>query len=278
MASFRALCLAGVASLVATATAYAADLLPAPPQPVYVAPPPVVLGGNWYLRGDVGVGIADFQTRSSSFDYYVPDARYEQHSLDDSAFIDAGVGYRFNEYFRADVTGEYRASSQFSAIESYNQGYYAHPKNASRSYDNYRGNVRVVDGLVNGYVDIGTWYGATPFIGAGVGVANINSGSVIDSGEGGGSGYSYGKSTTNFAYAGMAGVDFAISRNLKFEIGYRYLNVGKYSSGTIACVNQSPCPNEVQHYRLAYNDIRLGFRYTFADFLPAPSPVVVSRY
>ena len=282
MASFKALCLAGVASLVATATAHAADLpLPAPP-PIYIPPQPAVFGGNWYLRGDVGVGIADLRTQQSSFSPLntPPSPRFEQSSLDDAGFLDAGVGYRFNQFFRVDVTGEYRAAAQYSAVESYNSGYFLMPKTGARSYDAYRGSVRVVDGLVNGYVDVGTWYGITPFFGAGIGVANINAGSVIDIGEGGGLGYSSGKSTTNFAYAAMAGLDFQVTRNLVLELGYRYFNAGSFSSGTIYCTyTGAPCPGEVQHHKYASNDIRLGLRYILPDFAPiGPPPVLVSKY
>ena len=276
MASFKALCLAGVASLVATAAVHAADLLPPPPQ-VEFQPAPQVLGGNWYLRGDVGIGIADLRTKASSFDYEVPDARYESHSLDDSGFVDAGVGYRFNNYFRADVTGEYRTAAHYSAIESYNQGYYNWPQDSSRAYDTYSGSIRSVVGLVNGYVDAGTWYGATPFFGAGVGVANIKVSNLIDLSPGGGFGYAGDNSRTNFAFALMAGVDFAITQNLSLELGYRYLNLGNASSGAIGCVDQQPCPSERQHYRVTSNDIRLGFRYTFADFVPLPPQMPLVR-
>jgi opacity protein-like surface antigen len=281
MASLKALCLAGVASLVATATAYAADMPSAlPPAPVYIPPAPP-LGGNWYLRGDVGVGIDDLTQQGSTFNpaNVPPGIAYKNSSLDDSAFIDGGVGYRFNQYFRVDATGEYRAAAQYSAIETYNQGFFFRPKTNQQNADVYRGNVRVVDGLVNGYVDAGTWYGITPWAGGGVGIANINAGSVIDNGEGGGIGYSSSKSTTNFAWAVMAGLDFQVTRNLVFEVGYRYLNVGSYASGAIACQNESPCPNEVQHHKLAYNDIRLGLRYILPDFAPVgPAPVLVTKY
>ena len=274
MASLKAYCLAGVASLVAAATGHAADLLPPPPPVEFQAPPPPLVGGNWYLRGDVGVGIADLRTKSSSFDYYVPDARYDSHSLDDSGLIDAGVGYRFNNYFRADITGEYRTSAHYSAIESYNAGYYNYPQDGSRGYDSYTGSIRSVVGLVNGYVDVGTWYGVTPFFGAGVGVANVKVSNVIDMGQGGGFGYASDHSSTNFAFALMAGIDFAITQNLSLELGYRYLNMGSASSGVIACQNTWSCPNEVQHYRLSSNDIRLGFRYTFADYAPPQMPLI----
>lgn len=279
MASFKALCLAGVASLAATAAAHAADLLPPPPQ---FAPPapyvPVEFGGGWYLRGDVGIGISDLRTQNSTFNSFVPDARFESHSLDDSGFIDAGVGYRFNDFFRADITGEYRASAHYSAIESFNQGFFSKPKTGVRGFDTYSGSFRAVDGLVNGYVDAGTWYGVTPFIGAGVGIANIGVNNVIDVSPGGGFGFASDHSQTNFAFALMAGLDFAVTQNLKIELGYRYLNLGNVSSGAIACQNTTVCPFEVQHFRLASNDIRLGFRYMFADYAPLPQPPLIRKY
>ena len=282
MASFKALCLAGVASFIATAAVHAADLPPPllpPPPPVEFQPPPQVLGGNWYLRGDIGIGIADLRTKASSFDYAVPDARYESHSLDDSGIVDAGVGYRFNDYFRADVTGEYRSAAHSSAIESYNQGYYNSPPDSTRGFDTYSGSIRSVVGLLNGYVDAGTWYGVTPFVGAGVGVANIKVSNLIDLSPGGGFGYAGDNSRTNFAFALMAGVDVAVTQNLSLELGYRYLNLGNASSGAIACADQMPCPRERQRYRVTSNDIRLGFRYTFADFVPLqPQLPLVRKY
>ena len=288
MPSFKALCLAGVASFAGAAAAHAADLPFLPPPPPYYEPPaPVGLGGNWYLRGDTGIAIADLRTRPSSYVGSVPDLRYENSSLDDSGTIDVGVGYRFNNYFRADITGEYRSAAHFGATESYNIGAFATdqygnpPGNSSRAYDNYSGSIRSIVGLVNGYVDVGTWYGITPFVGAGVGVANINvknvtdisygSGALNGAGNGGG-GFSGSHSQTNFAFALMAGLDLAVTQNLTLELGYRYLNLGNASSAAIACNSTPSCPFEVQHYKIQSNDIRLGFRYTFADYAPPPPP------
>ncbi len=290
MASFKAFCLAGVASLAVTATAHAADLLPPPPPVVYQPPvAPLALDGAFYLRGDVGVGINDLRTKPSTFDTYVPDVRYENSSITDSPIIDLGVGYRFNNYFRADITGEYRGTAEFHANESYNIGAFAYdqygnpPPNDARAYDNYSAHIRAVVGLVNGYVDIGTFYGITPFVGAGVGVANINvkgltdisygSGAYNGAGNGGG-GFAQSHSQNNFAFAAMAGLDFAVTPNVTLELSYKYLNMGNASSGAINCVSANSCPNEVQHYKLQANDIRLGFRYTLANFLPPPPPLI----
>lgn len=272
MASFKALCLAGVASLVVTATAHSADLLP-PAPPIYAPAPAPVIGSGWYLRGDGGIGINDLRTKTSTFDSYVPDARYEGHSLTDSGFIDAGIGYRFNEFFRVDGTGEYRTAAHYSAIESYNQGYFNNPQDNSRSYDTYSASVRSVVGLVNGYVNTPSYYGVSLFAGAGVGVANVKVSNLYDIGPNGGFGFANDHDKTNFAWALMAGLDFAVTNNLTLELGYRYLNLGSVSTGAIACTNTGGCPYEVQHYKLQANDIRLGFRYTFANLL-VPPPVI----
>ena len=278
MVSFKALCLAGVASLVAATATHAADLLSSPvlPQaPLYQ--PASVLTGNVYLRGDVGVGAADLRTRDSSFDAGFDAAAngvgYDARSLDDSAFVDVGVGYRFNDYFRADVTGEYRTSAHFSAIESYNDN----TQLSGRQYDTYDGQYRSIVGLINGYIDLGTWWCVTPFFGAGVGVANVSVKNMYDISPNGGFGTAPDHSQNNFAYALMAGLDFAVTQNLKLELGYRFLDMGNVSSGTFNCANAvgGGC-HEVQHSHLESNDIRLGFRYTFADVAP-PRPVI-ARY
>ena len=283
MASFKALCLAGVASLAAMTVAHAADLLPPPPPVEYAPPAPAVIGGGWYLRGDVGLGIADLNQRQSTTSTVVNDFQINQSTLDDSAFLDAGIGYRFNQYFRADVTGEYRGSAHFSAIESYStNGFCNNGRNCRvpRGYDSYSGQFQSIAGLVNGYVDAGTWYGFTPFAGAGVGIARVGVNNVSDfgtvsdpyTGAPGGFGYTGSHYQTNFAFALMAGLDFNVTNNLTMELGYRYLDMGRVSSGVIGCVPPSTCVNEVQHFHLASNDIRLGFRYAFTDFVPAFSP------
>ena len=274
MGSFRCLYIAVVASSVTISTASAADLLfPPPAEPVYV---PVEFHGGLYLRGDVGIGISDLRTRPSTFDQFVPDVRYEQHNLDDSGFIDLGIGYKFNNYFRADVTGEYRTSAHFSAIESYNQGFFNTPKDGSRLNDIYNGTIRTVAGFVNGYVDLGTWWSLTPYVGAGVGVANVRFSSITDQGQTGGFGFTQPKSQTNFAWALMTGVAFNVTPSTKIELGYRYLNMGNVSSGAPVCQNQANCPNEVQHFKLASQDIRLGARYMF-DVEPPPGQYPVVR-
>ena len=287
MGTFRALVLAGALALAGAGAARAADLLPAPPplEP-FVAQPDY---SGWYLRGDVGVGVTTLGKMSSTLAPGVsaPGYRYDEASLEDAGIIGIGVGYQFNAWLRADVTGEYRSTEAYNAATSYINYIPTGGATAicgdlgtnTRCSDFYHGTVQSSVFLANGYADLGTWYGLTPFIGAGAGVSYNRFGSIYDNSIGNtGGGFSVPSSKTSFAWALMAGVDWTVNPRLKLEFGYRYLNMGHGSSGPIVCQNTSGCGFEVQNFKLASQDIRLGMRWMFdapeAEPTPPPPPIV----
>ena len=196
MGSTRALLLAGVVALGAATAAKAADM-PLPP-PDYPPPPPVAAFNGWYIRGDVGVGVASGpDIRSTFYDATlapidaaalattVPSFAREQQRIGDSAFIDVGIGYQYNNWLRFDATAEYRTAQEIGTIESYDAGFFFGVPGGGTAYDQYKGHVQSSVFLVNAYADLGTWYCLTPFIGAGVGVAYNRVGSISDIGVGG---------------------------------------------------------------------------------------------
>ena len=136
--------------------------------------------------------------------------------------------------------------------------------------------------LLNGYIDLGTWSGFTPYIGAGAGVARIATnasvnyydnqtgslyaptaaqwtetngtpltwvnanGQILTAGQSGGlyppvdpntgklvslstpPAWNLSRNATryNFAWSLMAGTAYNLTRNLKLDVGFRYLNLG----------------------------------------------------
>ena len=130
--------------------------------------------------------------------------------------------------------------------------------------------------LLNGYVDFGTWYGITPFIGAGAGFArNMLSGfsetslTTIGGVTTPSGGWIGDNDKTHFAWALYAGLGYAVTPNLKLELGYRYLNLGKSVTGTLNCFcGQTFSPLKVKD--LNSHDIKLGFRWLLA---PPPPPI-----
>jgi opacity protein-like surface antigen len=288
MGSFRALVLAGAVALAGAGMAQAADLLPAPP-PVepFAASGPDFSG--WYLRGDVGVGVSDLGKMSSTLapGIFAPDYRYDRASLQDAAIVGIGVGYQFNNWFRADVTGEYRSAQGYDAATSYANyvpagaagGVCGDTGANPRCFDFYHGSVTSGVLLANGYVDLGNYWGLTPFIGGGVGVAYNRIGSIYDNSVGNtGGGVSGSVSRADFAWALMAGLDWTVNPRLKMELSYRYLNLGKVASGPIVCQAAAGCGNEVQNFQLASQDIRLGMRWMFADEAAPPPPPIITKY
>lgn len=284
MGSLKTLAYAGAVAMVtatAAGSAFAADLAP-PPAPLMAPPPPPVMEsmGGLYLRGDVGVGHMNESTARSKItapNYVVPDLRYDRQSFDSVAFAGAGVGYQVNSFVRFDVTGEYRTSSKYSGLLSYrddfNTGCFG-----GRCYDTYSGSIRSMVFLANGYLDIGTWRGITPFVGAGIGVANHRVSGITDIGYPTlGYGFAKDKNTSKLAWALMAGLGFEVTRNLKMEVAYRYLNMGTAESGVIGC-NFAACANEVQRYKLQSHDVKVGFRYLLNDDAPVSAPIAMPAY
>ena len=115
-------------------------------------------------------------------------------------------------------------------------------------------------------------------MGAGIGAAFHTFGGISDLGIG--QGYSTDRSQTNFAWAVMGGLAFNVTPNLKIDLGYRYVDMGRLTSNPIACTQLSGCFFETQSYHSASHDVRLGFRYAFGGapaYMPAPGPLV-SKY
>ena len=269
MGSMKSLALAGVFAAVSSASALAADLLP-PPPPIHYPPPPVEFGG-WYLRGDVGVSSYN-NGKFSSPDQ--PPAVFFGEDLGAGSFAGVGVGYQFIGWLRADVTGEYRFSKGFKVHDRIN--FDAGAGVPGVTHETTQGDFTSAVFLLNGYVDFGTWYGITPFIGAGAGFArNMLSGfSETSRTTSGGvttpsGGWIGDNDKTHFAWALYAGLGYAVTPNLKLELGYRYLNLGESVTGTLNCFcGQTFSPLKVKD--LDSHDIKLGFRWLLA---PPPPPI-----
>ncbi len=149
--------------------------------------------------------------------------------------IGLGAGYEFNNWFRFDVTGEYRWPTKYWGWESYTASWAGQPECVA-CYDRYSANISSAVFLANGYVDLGTWYGVTPFVGAGVGSAYNMFNNLTDSGlRPAAMARRPTAARSDLAWALMAGVSYAITPNLRLEFGYRYLDLGNVASNPIIC-------------------------------------------
>ena len=257
------------AAIFAATGANAADVLqPLAPLPDHVpAPAPVAEFSGWYLRGDMGASIAGSTRHTSTFapGFVDPDFQALNTSIEGGSFAGIGAGYKFNSYFRADVTAEYRMFASYRALASYNGSSFAGSP-CTTCYDLYRANFGGGVFLANGYLDLGTFANVTPFVGVGVGGAYNVVKDITDIGLPT-TGFGYGKGGTrfHFAWALMAGLAYQVNDNLALEIGYRYLDRGDAQTGVINCTNTETCANERQEFRVTSHDLRFGMRWHFAD-------------
>ncbi len=303
--------LAGIA--LASTPSLAADLFgTAPPPMAYPGEngPAVEVGSNWYLRGDIGLNFdpaASFSMASVStptpgvgvlpFASSIGPGGYH-----DDISADIGVGYRFNNFLRGEVTYEYRVGPSGGNANTVICPQTANLDPTNNGYDYVRGQTcngnlglqqRNSTALASAYIDLGNYWGVTPYVGAGGGLnANITSGSVAYT-EANGTSYSANLATTGtapqvwvnpsngaalspqpnvpfsqqiwdrtfrstkytMAWAVMGGVGIQLSPSATLDIGYRYLNAG---------VTTTPITGQIGSFVKQSNssqEVRIGIRY-----------------
>jgi opacity protein-like surface antigen len=274
MRSVKSLIAAGAATLFST-FAFAADM-PIMPPPMYAPPPPADFGG-WYLRGDIGISNQRVNRLNNVLDANNTSS-VQSLSFNNAGIFGVGAGYHFNSWFRADVTGEYRGNSQFFGTDriTYNGGVGTDTYHATKSE-------WVV--LANAYVDLGTWWCITPFVGAGVGGARVSINNFTDQGianNGGGAlpGLAYGDNVSkwNLAWALHAGVAYQVSPNFAIELAYRYLDMGDGRTGDLKTFDGTNAINNPTTFKgITSHDVKLGVRWDLNAPPPAPLPSPLIR-
>jgi len=229
--------------------ARAADL----PQPI-----PVVVVHGWYLRGDIGYSNQQVDSLDNVLYDNFDSVDSTSRDFSGAPFFAAGIGYRWNHWFRTDITGEYRSKSDFNGVDITHAGIVA-------DANSYTAEKSEWVGLVNGYIDVGTWHGITPFIGAGVGGADVQISGFTDIGAANGSvATGDDHDQWNFAWAAYAGLAFDVTEAFTVELAYRYLDLGDGESGDLIAFDGTNNVDNPMHFDgITSHDIKLGVRYTF---------------
>jgi opacity protein-like surface antigen len=272
MRGFRMLAAAGAVTL-SVAVAQAADL------GVPFVPAPVPEFSAWYLRGNVGMTNQEVKSLS-----LVPlPAAFANDtittpflSFDSSPLFGLGVGYQLDKWLRFDGTAEYRSSAHFHGqqVDQFAGGILP---------DDYTASKKEWLFLANAYVDLGTWWSITPFIGAGVGASRNTISNFMDFGASGNGGIRL--STTyfddatkwNFAWALYAGLSYQVTPAFNVELTYRYVDLGSAQTGKPHAFDGTVIPTSpFVFHDLTSNDLMLGMRWMLGEpvALPPPPPLV----
>jgi opacity protein-like surface antigen len=281
MSGVTILALAGAAAAMSTA-ALAADFPPTlpPVQPVLQA----ATESGWYLRGDIGITNQQLRSLRQRLDSTLLTSEQVGMGFDSSPFFLVGVGYQFNNWLRFDVTGEYRAKANFHGS---NNVTFADNGGTAVLVDNYSASKSEWVVLANGYLDLGTWWYMTPFVGAGVGFSRNqidgfrddgigfhgNSGGPITTVAFGGPGVKW-----NFAWALDAGVAYTVTPSFKVDLAYRYLNLGVAQTGPTRAFDNSVTNGGAFSFNgLVSHDVMLGVRWMIQPEEPADAPPLIRK-
>jgi opacity protein-like surface antigen len=264
---------AGAATLISS-MAFAADMPIAAPPPMY-APPPADFGG-WYLRGDIGMTNQSVKRFESGPTTALP-FTIAGLGFDSSPLFDLGVGYRFNNWFRADVTGQWRGRANLHGAANLVLPGYA-------ENNNFTGSKSEWVFMANGYVDLGTWWCVTPFIGAGIGTSYnkisgfrddgviINAGALSNSVT-----YFADNGKWNFAWAAHAGLAYKVNPGFTVELAYSYMNLGDAAPGNFrAFDNSSSGASTIKFRDITSHDLKLGVRWDL-NSPPVYMPPLVTK-
>jgi opacity protein-like surface antigen len=189
---------------------------------------PVEIGNGWYLRGDIGYAVDD-ETGNGDFDSF---------RMKSEVSGGLGVGYQWTDLIRTDLTADYMKGDAEGVVA----GGFCNVAQPC-GYDAFAL-------LANAYVDLGTIAGSTPYVGAGAGYTY----SGFDDVEVGVARFG-GGDDWRFTYALMAGVSYDVSKSLKVDFGYRYMDVdGGAVVDTLA--------GTIDDDGFTRHEVRAGLRYS----------------
>jgi opacity protein-like surface antigen len=248
MSRLKMFALAG-ALTVQAAGAMAADMPNTLPPPDLM-PPPVrewhqprsdFWDTGWYLRGDIGYSWGRLDSAQSATGYTDP----TDNKLGSAFTGDVGAGVK-SRWLRTDVTLDYASPAKY--------------KGTIATSDDVTAKISAMTALFNGYLDLGTWYRATPYIGAGAGAAYVSASDYMSTVAPPFTGDTA-HSQWNFAWAVMAGVGYRISHNLMLDVGYRYIDYGDAKTA-------SDSNGAMTFKDVAAHEVRIGLRWSFDDLPP----------
>ncbi|MEM5495537.1 outer membrane protein [Hoeflea sp. AS16] len=260
------------------APAHAADL----DEIIYAKELPVTksveIGSGWYLRGDLGYSA---KTRGVATNYQVFTAGtpgtytstpFNSSSLNDDVSGSVGVGYNFTDYFRGDLTFDFSKGRFFGSRSStLNCPGVASGQCAGEDVQNFEH----FGFMANAYVDLGTFVGFTPYVGAGVGFTrltwesyNSDLSCVSVAGNACGIGgitasVGAGNQSWRFTYALMGGVSYDLTQDLKLDLGYKYSKIesGNQAGFDATAILAGASGYQIQDNGFQKHEVRVGLRY-----------------
>lgn len=209
---------------------------------------------------------------------------FVDHDAGEAFGLGVGLGWQLSNWLRFDLTGEYRFRSDVKAVDHARVDVTG-PDGTIEAGTTYEGKLSSLVGLMNLYADLPVSSGFVPYLGAGIGVSRtrfsefhaLSDGTFTDALSGAVTSSSVksqagGASSTNFAWALMAGASVALDDTTKLDLGYRYLNLGAGLAASTDIINCEcgTVGSPLEAHNLESHEIRVGLRWALdaADISP----------
>ncbi len=184
---------------------------------------------------------------------------------DDSGFgiglaVGTDIGFYYDVPVRVEIEYMYRSESEFKNGPKSVRDL----RDPSRTLSASQGfKVRAHSVMFNGYYDINTQTDFTPYIGAGLGLAYLDTDYKASIASGGaGTSVKSSDQSWNFAWSLGAGVAYHLSDVMALDLGYRYLDLGSGDAGSIHVSGQPGNYSGSPSVDYTAHEIVLGLRFT----------------
>ena len=215
-------------------------------------------GRSWYLRSFMG--FSNYDSDAPTTELQDDTFTFLSHDYESAGFLGAGIGIERNQWLRFEGTVEYRGNATLHGLDSYNDGVCAAVGDCGTN--EYTAVVESWAAMASAYFDICTVRGITPYVGAGIGFANVSVNGMTDTNVPAASVF-FGEdhSETNLAWSLSAGLAYDVSDSFTVDFGYRYLDLGDARSGTMTAYDLSSTYASVDLDNLRSHDLMVGMRW-----------------
>lgn len=225
------------------------------------APPP-----RFYVRTDFAFGLQldiDQTAANCSASTIIELCGYSARgNAGDSLGGTVGFGYRLTPWLRGDASFAFRQGRRAAGgIDSFD-GLPSAGTIALRT--------RAYTLMFNLYVHVVPAFGGSegwfqPYVGAGIGPSfnHVDSSAIAGTFPGGIAAAQLGSATTtSFAWNATGGIALRLSRNLGVDLGYRYVDLGSFETGS-GTAQPSGAAIDAVHLKTRLHELYLGFRIAF---------------
>jgi opacity protein-like surface antigen len=213
---------------------------------------------QFYGRVDIGfssaqdAGIRDKNFARDGFICADPgcNSGMELNNVGESGVLSGGVGWRFSQNFRADLTIGYRGGYALD--------------DSDRFPSNYEADIVSTSVMLGAYWDFAR-SGATPYFGAAVGWAQNKIDDIVNTGGALGTARIFlpGGTWSGMAWSLMAGIGIPLGGSATLDLYYRFIDLGEIESesGSISCNFTCSGTYSGLSGKLRAHELMLGVRF-----------------